>query len=198
MALPSNIKLTKKEVSQEIDLEEIAGVDLSGDPSLKEVIGQALIDVIVERSKSGKDIDRTPFKKYPKSYKESDQYAAFGKTSNVNMDLTGNMLSDIDVKPAPGSIIKLGFRDSVNNAKSFNHMTGDTVKQRQFFGLRDKDVKDVLTRFQTEIDSLRPEGSSVNNFIGRITNGSELASTAGTSTTTATISIRDLFGESES
>ena len=196
MALPSNIKVTKAEVSQTIDLQEIAGVDLSGDPALMGAIGQALVDKIVERTKSGKDINNKALKAYKKSYKESDQFEAFAKDNKVDMELSGNMLSDIDLETPNGSV-KIFMGTPLNTLKAFNHITGDTVTQREWFGLRDSDVEDVLASFSQEIAEAKDEPTDeIGQFIKNIRNGGEL-STAAAQEGSVLISIRDLFGQND-
>lgn len=195
--LPSNLKVNLNEVSQTIDVEEIAGIDLGANTGLKEAIGQAFIDFIVDRSKESKDINRKGFVSYKQSYKESDQFEAFAKTNKVDMDLTGNMLSAIEVLEVSGNRIKIGFDDDTNTKKAYNHMTGDTVRQRQFFGLREKDVKEVLKAFEDDISQLRDEPrNDLERFIRAIQQG-QGASNIVEGEQNITISIAEIFnGES--
>lgn len=173
--LPDNITLTVNEVSQTFDLSELSGVDFVGQENLKSRITQEIIDKIVERSQGGSDIRGNSFKPYAKSYKDSEVFEAFEKGNNVNMTLTGDMLSSIDSISNQGNEIKIGWNDSTNNAKAYNHMTGDTVRKRQFFGVQKNIIKEVLKDFKEEIDSLKESQSgdstsqdiSIGGFFGQ-------------------------------
>lgn len=143
-------KMTEQEVSQTFNLKEIFGVDVSDMPELKQAFGQALIDHMVERTESGVDKNGQKFSAYPKSYKESDAFKAFGKTSKVNLTMTGDMLAQIDIVEAKANEIKIGWRDDTENAKAYNHNTGDTVTKRPFFGINDKDLSNVSKEFKPD------------------------------------------------
>ena len=190
--LPNNIKVSQDEVSQTFNLAEITGLDFSGESDIKGRIGQAIIDKIVSRSEGGKDIRGNTFEAYADSYKKSEEFEAFGKSNKVNMTLSGNMLSTLDILSSGGSKIKIGWNDSTNNAKSFNHMTGDTVKQRQFFGVQKKAVKEVLIEFRQEIDRMKrdqTQNGNVSNFLNRLSVSQDEDDGLGT-----TISVGDFFG----
>ena len=194
--LPKNLILTQAEVSQRFDLSDIAGVELIDQDDLKNAIGQAIIDKMVERSEKGKDLRGNSLEKYKKSYKQSDQYEAFGKSSKVNMTLSGGMLSRMDILDSTGNEIKIGWDDSTENAKAFNHMTGDTVTKRQFFGMSASAVKEVIEDFQSEIDDIKEserESRAVSGLLGEL--GAISTSTGAQTESTTIISLEDLFGE---
>jgi hypothetical protein len=147
------LKLTESEVSQTIDLKEVFGVSLSGNDALKQVIGQALIDRIIDRTESNKDVNGRALKKYSKEYVASDDFKAFGKSeSDVNMTLTGNMLGTLDIVDASGSKVKIGWNDAVENAKAYNHNVGDTVSKRAFFGVTKQDIESIKREFASRVD----------------------------------------------
>ena len=151
-------KITKKEVSQKFNLGEYFGVDFGRDPDLKQEIGQAIIDKIIERTEDGKDISEKGFKKYSKEYVDSDEFKDFGKSKNeINMTLTGRMLDDIDIISESRNTIKIGFEDSTEILKAFNHNTGDTVKKRKFFGIRERDLKEIGKEFRSELNAIKPK-----------------------------------------
>ena len=161
------VRLTEDEVVQEFDFEEELGVDLSRDPSLRTAIGQKIIDRIIDRTLNSDGVVITKDgnvrkggkikpSKYSEEYAESDEFKAFGKQKNkVNMRLTGDMLGTLDIKDQSGSSIKIGWRDQVQNAKAFNHNTGDTVPKRQFFGVSSKELKEIANQFKNRIDQLK-------------------------------------------
>jgi hypothetical protein len=146
----SKLKLTQSEVSQTFNLKEIFGVDVSDMPELKQAFGQALIDYMVERTESGIDKNGKNFEKYPKTYKESDAFKAYGKTNKVNLTLTGDMLGQLEVVETKGNEIKIGWRDETENAKAYNHNTGDTVTKRPFFGINNPDLSSISKEFKPD------------------------------------------------
>ncbi len=146
------LKLSESEVSQTIDLKEVFGVSLTGNEALKQVIGQALIDRIIQRTESNKSVTGGQLKKYSKEYIESDDFKAFDKSAgDVNMKLTGDMLSTLDIVDSSGSKIKLGWDDATQNAKAYNHNVGDTVPKRAFFGVTKQDLESVRKEFASDV-----------------------------------------------
>lgn len=148
------LKLSEDEVSQTIDLKEVFGVSLSGNDALKQVIGQALIDRIIERTEAGKSVNGGKLKApYSKTYAESDDFKAFNKKKDeVNMKLTGNMLGTLDIIDTAGSKVKIGWNDSTENAKAYNHNVGDTVPKRAFFGITKQDLASVKSEFASRVN----------------------------------------------
>lgn len=151
MAKIPNLKMTESEVSQTFDLKEILGVDVSDTPAIKEAIGQALIDKIIERTESGVDVNGNKFEKYSEDYKDSLAFKAFGKTGKVNLTQSGQMLGTLDLIENKGNKIKIGWDDETENAKAYNHNTGDTVKKRQFFGITAEDIKAIRDEFKPDL-----------------------------------------------
>lgn len=151
----------KTKVSQTINLKEEFGVDLRGMNSLKEAIGGAIIERIRQRTESGNGMSfksngsGNPVKlkaPYSKEYADSLDFKAFGKSrGKVNMKLTGDMLGLMDVTKIDGNKITIGWTDSEENAKAFNHSTGDTVPRRPFFGVSKKELQEIKKEFSSEI-----------------------------------------------
>lgn len=164
----SPIKASEAEVSQTINLKEIFGVDFSNRRDLKEALGQAFIDRIVEKAKSGKRYDGKPLKSpYSKEYANSLEFKAAGKRrGKVNMTLTGDMLNSIDIIDMGANVLKIGIDDSLEAQKAYNHQVGDTVPARPFFGLNNKDVDEIKAEFRDEIkEAFKERGSSRNKKI---------------------------------
>jgi|CXWL01.1.fsa_nt_gi hypothetical protein len=147
------------EVSQEINLKEVFGVDLSNNDDLKQLIGEAIIQTIRQRTESGKgikfsesgDASTYAMKKYSKAYKESAEFRAFNKTDKVNLTMSGDMLGLLDIVKSTGNKIKIGWDDSEQNAKAYNHTVGDTVPERPFFGVSKSELKNIAKEFKSEI-----------------------------------------------
>jgi hypothetical protein len=162
MATP---KVSKQRIEQEIDLSEIFDVDLSEARPIKEALAQAIVDYMVERTKDGEGIRfssdgrGTPItlkKPYSKNYAESLEFKAAGKSrSDVNMTLTGDMLSSIDVLSVSGNKIKIGITDGTQVLKAFNHITGDTVPSRPFFGVSKSELKEIASPFKVDVEEIR-------------------------------------------
>lgn len=164
----STIKLTESEVSQTIDLKKLLGIDVSDYPEVKQAIGQAIIDLIVSRTESGKDINGNSFASYSKDYKDSLAFKAFGKTNKVNMTLSGDMLAFMDIVEDKGNTIKIGWSDDEENAKAYNHNVGDTVTKRSFFGVTDSDLKKISEEFKPDLKRAKSDEVIINK-INKIT-----------------------------
>lgn len=158
--------LSKDEVAQEINTSEIAGVDLSTRPDLVERIAQIAIDKMIERTESGKDVFNRNFKGYSKSYKDSLEFKASGKTSFVDLKLSGDMIGSIDVVDRVLDRVTIGLQGTLQNNKAFGHMTGmeghptleGRVPVRNFFGVPVGELKkEVKKELGQEIKLLKEE-----------------------------------------
>jgi hypothetical protein len=164
----AKLKVTESEVSQEIDLNKLTGADLSQDPELTREIQQATIDYMLGRISEGKGIGgkalRSP---YSKTYQASQDFEAAGKSAtDVNMELSGDMLGTIDIikESNNGAKFTFGINDPTEAIKAYGHQTGfkghPTIPQgkykREFFGVFEKELKEnVLSQFQEDIDRLK-------------------------------------------
>jgi hypothetical protein len=149
-------KFRESEVYQKFNLKKLFGVDFSKDSDLRDNIAQEIIDVMLERTAKGKDIDGAKFTKYSDAYKKSDEFGDFKSSSKVNMDLRGNMLEDIDIIAETTNTIKIGFSDELETKKAYRHNTGDKgMTERQFFGVTDKEIKKIKRDFASELAELK-------------------------------------------
>lgn len=168
------LKLSQDEVSQEFDLNELLGMDVSDDDGLVEAVGQFLIDRIVERTQEGKSSDGSKFAKYSASYKDSLEFKAFEKSSNVNMTLSGDMLSSLTIISSKNGKIKIGWDDPENNAKAYGHMTGmeghpvleGITPKRQFFGVTADEIAVMKKEFRPDFSEKAKENDSI--LVGKI------------------------------
>lgn len=151
-----NLTVTKEEVSQEFDLEEILGVDVSNRADIKARFGQAVIDHIRERVADGTGINGRNLRgPYSEDYSDSLAFNARGKSrGDVNMTLRGNMLGDMDILESDGSIVKIGFKDETETLKAFNHQTGDTVPKRPFFGINGSETDELASLFSEDVEQI--------------------------------------------
>lgn len=154
------ISLSK--IEQEIDLKELFGVDLSEDESLKQAIGQVLIDQMLSRVESGKGIGGVKLKSpYSKRYADSIEFKAAGKSKGkVNMTLTGDMLASVNVVSTEGNKIKIGIDNDDQVAKAYNHQTGDTVPARPFFGFTKGELSEIKSKFKSKIKAAAKDGET--------------------------------------
>lgn len=150
----------KNRVEQTIELKELfRGVDLSN-RDLKEFIGEAIIEYMRERTLSGQGVrfsedgkgSSVTFKKYSKAYTESDDFKAFGKSKNeVNLKLTGDMLGLMDIVDVGKDTITIGWNDEDQVPKAFNHITGDTVPARPFFGVSKSELNELAKELRLPV-----------------------------------------------
>lgn len=104
-------------------------------------IGKKIIDEIVARTLGGKDKNNSGFASYSKAYKASDEFAIYGKSSSVNLKLTGSMLAAIDVTKITPFGVQIGFVSSMEERKAAGHVWGQNPNRmpiRDFWGLPDK------------------------------------------------------------
>ena len=171
---------TEKRMELTVRLDSLFDGKMPNDPGLRQAIGQKVIDLIKERTLSGRDVDGKRFKKYSEAYAGGDKsppsaaFVAFGKSKQpVNLFLSGAMLDTLDIKNDTKNTIKLGWSDSLENAKAFAHNTGyeghRTIKdgpQRRFFDLNPSEIKQIRDTFQRqvqvqqELDGARKAGTT--------------------------------------
>lgn len=172
--IPKEIKASETSVTQEIDLNELTGVDVSKDPVLAREMQQAVIDYMIGRVSEGKGFNEKVLRpsKYSDSYADSLDFKAAGKSKgNVNMELSGDMLGSIDVIDETNNGARFTFGiEGEEAARAYGHISGfkghpnqDKMQkyQRPFFGVSKKEIKDkILPAFKDELESLRESRST--------------------------------------
>lgn len=147
-----NQKISGTEVQLEVDLDEMFGTLVPDSSSFRQQVGQAIIDKIRDRAADNLDVKGNKLKKYSKTYIESDEFKAYGKSAgDVNMQLTGDMLGLMDIIDEKKNKIVIGWDDSNEASKAYNHITGDTVPKRNFFGLPKEDIEQIAEQFKDEL-----------------------------------------------
>ena len=130
------------------NLKEIFGIDLKGNSELRLAMAQALLDKILD-------------KKYSKAYRASDAFKAAGKSSKVNLRLSGDMLGLIEATSETANTVTLSWEDSEEAAKAHGHITGGgRLPVRDFFGLNKKDIIAVKREFKQEIADIKDSSVS--------------------------------------
>lgn len=133
-------------------------MDLKGNRALKLALAESLLDKIVEKTQDNKSLKGTPFKKYSKRYKNSEDFKAFGKTDKVNLTLTGDMLGLLDVSKETDNTVELSWEQDDEAAKAHGHIVGNpktNLPKRDFFGLNNKDIEQVKNKFSEELASIK-------------------------------------------
>lgn len=155
----AKINLKESDVNAEINLEELIG-PAARNEAVREVFFQAAFDALLTRLDQGKSVDGKNLPKYSKAYKESLDFAAFGKSDTVNMQLTSEMINSLAIKSENPKKFKIGFTEDIHNAKAYAHMTGyeghpvlaGKVKPRNFFGWQDKELRAIAREIKGSAD----------------------------------------------
>lgn len=125
----------------------------------KEAIAFEIIEYIKERTKQGKGEGgkkwSPPADKYTKEYKESLDFKIAGKTSRVNLTLSGDMLDSIDLLKTMPSSITIGIDEGDpdhgkaegNIRGTYGKQRGSSKKARNFLGITEAEVEKVLRKF---------------------------------------------------
>ena len=135
--------LSPDDVRLKVNMKDILGRDLPDNEDILDAIAQKAMDMIIERTKDGKDVSGRPFKAYAKSYLSGDSFAAFGKSKRVDLTLSGDMLGLMEVLTTTKNTFEIGWTDSEENAKAYNHNVGDTLPKRAFLGLQKQELKEL-------------------------------------------------------
>lgn len=118
------------------------------DPDKREVLGDLIVERIVERTTQGKDKSGRSFPGYSASYKESLDFKNAGKSSSVDLQLSGDMLASLKVLKHTRNWIEVGFekgseendRADGNIRGTYGQKTPIPGKKRDFLGITDKEL----------------------------------------------------------
>lgn len=134
-------------------------------PREREAIGSEVVDYIVNRTQNGLNKNNRNFPGYSDAYKKSLDFKIAGKSNNVNLTLSGDMLASLKVLSHKNGEIVVGFDrgDKNNNAKATGHITGvygnsKRVKKRDFLGITKKDLNSkILSNYPLNDEDARSE-----------------------------------------
>jgi hypothetical protein len=126
-------------------------------PSARLALAQEIIDAIIERTrKENVDKDGNAFPKYTKSYINSPEFKAAGKSKRrVDLSLSGDMLAELKLlNHVPGELT-IGFeKGSQENAKAdgnirgtYGKERGNSSKARNFLGISRQDLAAIRDKF---------------------------------------------------
>ena len=122
----------------------------------RKIIGQEIIDFIIERTQSGKDKRNSAFPSYSKSYKDSKEFEIAGKSSKVNLSLSEEMLNSIELLSHSDGEVVVGFNrnDSRNNGVAEGNIKGTygqaspiPGKKRDFLGITAGDKGEIQDKY---------------------------------------------------
>lgn len=157
----------------EIDLTELFGDELLDRQSVRQSLAQEVIDAIVKKAENFGG-------KYSDEYSESAEFRAFGKSkSDVNLTLSGQMLSALDVISDNRDKIVIGWEQgSEDGKKAHGNITGKNgqVKtKRDFFKLTESELKAIARQYRDDLTGEeRPEGRTVQDILDAINRGARL------------------------
>lgn len=95
-----------------------------------EEIGELVLETIVQRTESGKNVDGRSFPKYSKAYLNSLDFFNAGKGGNVDLTLSGDMLASLAVLKATKDFIEIGFDDDSVEGRAEGNIRGTYGKKR--------------------------------------------------------------------
>lgn len=137
------------------------------DPSLSKDylarVGREMVNAILARTAQGLDKNRSAFASYSKEYKESNDFILAGKTSNVNLRLSNDMLSDLSILEVKKGEIVIGFPDSAQRAKAHGHITGadGRLPVRDFLGISDAEKASIMRKLPPPIDYAKAKEEAI-------------------------------------
>ena len=124
----------------------------------REAIAERIIERIIKRTKSGKDVDGDKFAAYSKAYKKSLDFKIAGKSSKVNLTLSDEMLNSIEHLSDQYNSVTVGIPadDKRNNGKAEGNQKGtygnkrQVAPKREFLGLSNGELQAILKEFPKE------------------------------------------------
>lgn len=112
---------------------------------IKRQFGREVIDRILQRTESGKDKDGVRFTPYSKAYKESRAFKIYGKSSRVNLRLSGEMHASIGVLATSSNTVTIAIPEGEQEKKARGHISGSgNLPMRDFWGISMEDQVSIL------------------------------------------------------
>lgn len=144
-------KISLDEIYLELNVKKYLGKNYTEKDAI--FFGEKIIQKILERTSYGIDRNNKAFPKYSESYKNSLAFKAYGKTDAVNLELTGAMLSSLDILEFDGERLLIGIKQESEIPKAYNHITGDTLPKRDFLGIPKDEIELIAEEIKLEIES---------------------------------------------
>jgi len=136
-------------------------------------MAREIINTIIDRCNSSKDLRGNQFQAYSKDYKNSDVFESMNKSSRVNLRLFGEMLNSIDFDTSPDSI-EIFFDDEEQAAKAHGHNNGSKIlPKREFFGLSDEEEQRIIQKY-TKLAEKSKENPKLADLLNSITDNASI------------------------
>lgn len=157
MALTMKLNLANVLESQFTTDQRKTLTPLINSATIKQEFGRRVIDRILERTNSGRDKRNNKFVPYSKAYKQSLNFKIFGKTSRVNLRLSGEMQASIGVFALQPNSVTIAIQDTEQVNKARGHVNGSgNLPVRDFWGISVEDqgkiLKDIFRNQNAEED----------------------------------------------
>jgi len=134
-------------------------IPLPADLSIGQVklIADKVLQQNRENARNGLDATGKPFPNYTKHYKESLDFKNAGKTSQVTLTATGDMLAELSLLDYGLGYIIIGYSmDSAEAPKAHGNVTGEygqestTGKNRPFIGIPPNQLQRIITEVRSD------------------------------------------------
>lgn len=111
--------------------------------AIKTQFARRAIDAILTRTEAGRDKNSRSFRPYSKVYKQSRAFKVAGKSSRVNLRLSGEMHASIHPGRQTAQTVMIAITDREQEQKARGHINGSgPLPVRDFWGLKmDAQVK---------------------------------------------------------
>ena len=139
---------TKSKMEITIDFKEDLGVEEINDSVIRDQVGQAIIDLIIDRTQSGKTMDGGSFASYSPKYAQKKGVGV----GDVDLTLTSDMLDSLDIIRSNSNSITIGVDQSDQVPKAYNHQVGDTLPKRPWLGVNKDELSDLAEAFSSELE----------------------------------------------
>lgn len=134
----------------------------------REAIAFDIVAFLQKRAKSGKGKDGKKFPKYSDAYKKSLAFKIGGKSSKVNLTLSGDMLDSIDHISDNVGEIKIGLEDGDedegkaegNIRGTYGQKKGNRSMARDFLAMSKTEVDRILNRYPIKDEEKRKKSLS--------------------------------------
>jgi hypothetical protein len=142
----------------------------------RRAIAAEIISRITERTQEeNRDKNGRPFPGYSKAYKESLEYKIAGKTGDVNLTLSGEMMDMLQLLRTSKGKIEIGYKagDKVNGKVEGNRLgtygqSKQVAPKRDFLGITQKELKDILRNYPLRNEEKRRESVEEVKLSGEI------------------------------
>lgn len=123
----------------------------------REALALDILDRIVKRTvEENKDKDGKKFPPYSSSYKKSLDFKIGGKTSKVDLTLSGDMLADLKLLGHKKGEVTIGYENHTDsNAKAEGNIKGtygksvpNPAKARDFLGVSRNELIDIIEPYK--------------------------------------------------